>query len=120
VDTGLRVFCLRLFEGDLADGGVKPPTIVAAFDIGEQVVPRGITIEVFALVNELGFQSAEETLHRRIVPAVSLAAHRLKDSGRLQEPEVVAGGILAAAVGMMNEPRRRRSSLDCHRERGDG
>ena len=67
---------------------------VIAFDIGEQVAPRGIAIGVFAVVDELGFQSAEETLHWRIVPAVSLAAHRLDDSGGLQDVAVVAGGVL--------------------------
>src|SRR4029077_18441647 len=68
--------------------------IVIAFDIGEQVAPRGIAIGVFAVVDELGFQSAEETLHWRIVPAVSLAAHRLDDSRGLQDVAVVAGGVL--------------------------
>jgi hypothetical protein len=71
-------------------------------------------------MNELGFQSTEEALHRRIVPAISFAAHRLDDRGGLQDVAVVAGGILATAVGMMNEPGCRTSSLDCHGERGDG
>src|SRR5215469_14889736 len=66
-----------------------------AFDIGEQVAARGIAIGVFAVVDELGFQSAEETLHWRIVPAVCLAAHRLDDRGGAQDVAVVAGGILA-------------------------
>src|SRR5207247_842933 len=56
-----------------------------------------------AVVDELGLQSAEETLHWRIVPADSLAAHRLDDSGGLQDVAVVAGGVLAAAVGMMDQ-----------------
>ena len=56
--------------------------------------PRGIAIGVFAVVDELGFQRAEETLHRCIVPAVSLAAHRLGDNGGLQDGAVVAGGVL--------------------------
>ena len=73
---------------------MDPLTIVVALDIGEQVPPGGIPIEVFALVNEFGFQGAEETLHRRIVPAVSLAAHRLDDSCGLQDVAVVAGGVL--------------------------
>src|SRR5438270_7292512 len=88
----LRGFRLCLLWGDVADGGVDAPPIVIAFDIGEQVAPRGIAIGVFAVVDELGFQSAEETLHWRIVPAVSLAAHRLDDSGGLQDVAVVAGG----------------------------
>src|SRR5882762_6768571 len=90
----VRVFRLCLLWGDVADGGVDAPPIVIAFDIGEQVAPCSIAIGVFAVVDELGFQSAEETLHWRIVPAVSLAAHRLDDSGGLQDVAVVAGGVL--------------------------
>src|ERR1051325_9748863 len=95
VDTGLRGFCLCLFGGDVADRGVPPLPIVVAFDIGEQVAPRSIAIRVLVLTNELGFQSTEEALHRRIVPAISFAAH-----GGLQDVAVVAGGILAGAGGM--------------------
>ncbi len=50
-----------LFGGDVADDGVDSLTIVVALDIGEQVASRGIPIGVFALVNEFGFQGAEET-----------------------------------------------------------
>jgi hypothetical protein len=74
--------------------GVDAPPIVIAFDIGEQVAARGLAIGVFAVVDELGFQNAEETLHWRIVPAVSLAAHRLDDRGGAQDVAVVAGGVL--------------------------
>jgi len=55
-------------------------------------MPRGIPIGAFALVNEFGFQGAEETLHRRIVPATCLAAHRLDDGGGCQD---TAGKYLA-------------------------
>src|SRR5438477_6107332 len=120
VDTGLRGLRLCLLWGDVADGGVDAPPIVIAFDVGEQVAPRGVAIGVFAVVDELCFQSAEETLHWRIVPAVSLAAHRLDDSGGLQDVAVVAGGVLAAAVGMMDQACSRALPLDCHGERGDG
>jgi hypothetical protein len=56
-----------------------------------------VPIGVFALVNEFGFQGTEETLHRRIVPAICLAAHRLGDGGILQDLAVIVGGLLAAA-----------------------
>src|SRR5882724_3770398 len=120
MDTGLRVFRLCLLWGDVADGGVDTPPIVIAFDIGEQVAPRGIAIGVFAVVDQLGFQSAKETFHWRIVPAVCLAAHRLGDGGRLQNVAILAGGVLAAAIGMMDEARPWTPPLDCHDERGDG
>src|ERR1700676_4593268 len=120
VDTGLCEYCLCVFGGDVADGGVDPLTIVVALDVGEQVTARGITIGVFALVDELGFQGAEEALHRRVVPAVSLAAHRLGDGGGLEDIAVVTGGVLTAAVGMMDEARSWAPPLDRHGERSDG
>src|SRR5213593_2257479 len=53
----------------------------------------GLHLGVFVVVDELGFQSAEETLHWRIVPAVSLAGQRSRaiipgdDPGDQQPPE---------------------------------
>ena len=120
MDTGLCSVCLCLLWGEVADCGVDPRTIVIAFDISEQVAPRAIAIWVFAVVDELGFEGAKEALHWRIVPAVRLAAHRLGDGGSLQDIAVVAGGVLAAAIGMMDQAGSRALSLDCHGERGDG
>jgi ABC-type transport system substrate-binding protein len=65
--------------------------------VGEQVTSRGIPIGVFALVNEFGFQGAEETLHRRIVPTICLAAHRLDDGGGLQD--IARSAILRGLSG---------------------
>src|SRR3954453_20082550 len=64
-----------LLRGDVAESGVDPATIVIAFDVSEQVAPCGLAIGIVALVDELGFQRAEEPPHRPIVPPVSLAAH---------------------------------------------
>ena len=62
MDTGLRVFRLCLLWGDVADGGVDAPPIVIAFDIGEQVAPRGIAIGVLAVVDrEQGGRQALES-----------------------------------------------------------
>jgi hypothetical protein len=56
--SGHRVtrISLCLLWGDVADGGVDAPPIVIAFDIGEQVAPRGIAIGVFAVVDEPVFR----------------------------------------------------------------
>ena len=86
--------------------GVDPLTIVIAFDVGKQVAPSGIPIEIFALMDEFGFQRAEEALHRRIVPAVCLSAHRLGDGSGPQDTSVVAGGVLAALDALLIVKRR--------------
>src|SRR3954451_8266068 len=76
---GLCGFPVCLLRGDIAESGVDPPTIVIAFDISEQVAPRGMPIGIVALMGQFGFQGAQEALHRRIVPAVPFAAHCLPD-----------------------------------------
>src|SRR3954447_15076396 len=83
-DTGLCDFPVCLFRGDVTDSGVDRPTIVIGLDGREQVAPRGIAVGVFALLDEFGFQGAEDALDRRVVPAVWLAAHRWGDGGGLQ------------------------------------
>src|SRR5262249_24892385 len=105
-------FYLCLLWGDVADGGVDRRTIVIAFDISEQVAPRGIAIGVFAVVDQLGFQCAKEALHWRISPAIRLAAHRLGNGGSLQDVEILASRLLAAAIGMMDQARSRAPSLE--------
>ena len=65
MDTGLCGFPVCLLWGDVADSGVDPPTIVIAFDVREQVAPCGMPIGVVAVMDEFGFQGAEEALHRR-------------------------------------------------------
>lgn len=92
--------------GDVADSGVDPLTVVVAFDIGEQVTPRGIPIGVFVLVNEFGFEGAEKALHRCIVPAIRLAAHRLSDGGgppriaRIKQSDITRALRAAQAAGL--------------------
>ncbi len=55
---------------------MKPQTIVVSFDVGEQVVPRGIPGFVASLVYEFSFQSAKATFHRETdrVGAISRAS----------------------------------------------
>jgi hypothetical protein len=71
--------------------------------MGERVAPCGIAIGVLALVHEYGFQGAEETLHRCIVPSVWVAAQGSGEGGGLQDPAVIAGGVPAAAVRMVDK-----------------
>ena len=81
---------------------MKPLTIVISFDVGEQVVPGGIPGWVASLVHEFGFDSAEATFHRGIVPAISLPAHGLDHPGCIENLAVIGGGVLAAADALLN------------------
>jgi len=54
-------------------------------------------------MDEFGFEGVEETLHRSIVVAVGLAAHRDLEAGGLHHLAVIRRGILNAAIGMVNQ-----------------
>jgi hypothetical protein len=99
---------------------MKPLTIVVSFDVGEQVVPGGIPGFVASLVNEFGFDRAKAAFHWRVIPAISLPAHGLDHPGCIEDLAVTGGGVLAAAIGMVNEAWRRLLALDGHRQGRDG
>jgi hypothetical protein len=60
---------------------MKPLTIVVSFDVEKQVMPGSIAGWIGSLVHEFGFDRAEAALHRGIVEAISLPAHRLEHPG---------------------------------------
>ena len=93
---------LCLFGGDIPEGGMDPLTIVVSFDVGEQVMPGSIPGWITSLVHEFGFDRAKAAFHRGVVPTISLAAHRLDHGGSIKDLAVIRGGILAAAIGMMD------------------
>src|ERR1700709_1708673 len=96
---------------------MEPGSIVESFDEGKNIALSFCSCCVFAVMDELGLEGVEEALHRSIVVAISLAAHRGLDSGGLQARAIVVCGILDAAVGVMDEPCGRPLSLDRHGQR---
>ena len=79
---------------------------------------RGIAVGVFALMDEFGFQGAEDALDWCIAPAVWLAAHRWGDDGGLRDVAVIAGSVLTAAIRVMDQARPRTAPLDGHGQCG--
>ena len=65
------------------------------------------------VVNELRFQDAPGAFHRRIVPAVSLAAHGTLHLMLPQNLLVGARAVLTAAIAMMNETGPRPPGIYC-------
>jgi hypothetical protein len=85
---------------------VPPLAIVENLNVLENVSPGLVAGQVIAMMHQFGFQGMEKALHRRIIPAVSFAAHRTDDAV-LGEPLLVGtGGILAAADALLNVKRQ--------------
>jgi hypothetical protein len=83
-------------------------------------MPGGIPGWITSLVHEFGFDCAKAAFHWGIVEAISLSAHGLDHAGCVENLAVIGGGILAAAIGMMDYARRRLLPLDGHGQGGDG
>jgi len=85
---------------------------------------------VFPEIDLFGFQGFDEALGGRIVVGVSFSGHADPEAVFQQHLHVVAGGILNAPVGMMDDPLRGIAMCDGHPEsikakrcidvRGDG
>src|SRR5450631_1033057 len=65
-------------------------------------------------MHEFGFDRAKAALHWSVIPAISFPAYGLDHLGCIEELAVIGGGILAAAIGMMDQAGRRLLPLDGH------
>ena len=65
-------------------------------------------------MHEFGFDRAKAALHWSVIPAISFPAHGLDHLNCIEELAVAGGGILAAAIGMMDQAGRRLLPLDGH------
>jgi hypothetical protein len=88
--------------------------VVKAFDVGEQVSPGLFLGGVDAVMDALGFEGVEEALYRGIIPAVAFATHGRGDEGRGQGLTIGLGGVLDAAIRVMEETRAGALPLQGH------
>src|SRR5215212_10038444 len=91
---------------EIAQGRMQAASIVPAFQELEYVGPGFIARQVVALLDELALQRGIEALHRRIVPAIALAAHRAMDAVLPQSLAVLVGCKLHPAVRVVGEAGR--------------
>src|SRR5664280_867186 len=113
-----------IFEGHrgaVTEGAVAPPWVVERLDIIEDgklsVAPGGENDLVQA---GIAFEGTPERLHRSIVVAIPRPAHAALQPGGRQQRDVVGVDILAATVGMMQDPFGRLASLEGVPEGGQG
>src|SRR3954463_1789576 len=111
--------CHFLLWCEIAQGRMQAASVVPALEELEYVSPGFIACLVVALLDELAFQRGIEALHRRVVPAIALAAHRAQHAVLLQPLAVVTRCELHPAVRMVGEAKRGTLARDGHVERGE-
>src|SRR5215204_52787 len=98
----------------ISDRRVAALRIIEAFDVVEHV-SLGLVACVIGLARcALGLQRGEEALHRGIVPHVARAAHRTDDTVICHQLLELLTGVLAAAIGVMQQRIELTSSPDGH------
>src|SRR4051812_21825989 len=68
-----------LGRGQEAEAGMPAPAVVEGFHLLEDRPPGRLPRREGRAVDELVLQAAEEALHRRVIEAIALAAHGLRD-----------------------------------------
>ncbi len=95
------------FEGrwGLQTNGRVPAVCAVPAEVAQGVVACLVAGSEFEVAEFLDLEDCEEPFGWCVVPAVDLTAHVACDSGGLKCLAVVAAGTLAAAVGVVDEPR---------------
>ena len=109
----------ELLRRGVAERGILAIAVVERLDVIESV-GNGLGFRFVAgAMHPLILEVVEEACHRRIVPAVPLAAHRLDHSVFLGQRLKGAAGILASTVGVMCQTWHRLRAEPRHRQRID-
>src|SRR2546422_7839578 len=96
---------------------MPPVRIVEGRDVVMDRSLRFVFRRPGATMNELGLEGCEEALRHRVVPAVADAAHAADDATSGQLRAIHVAGVLASAVGVMNESSLRLAYPQSHPER---
>ena len=78
--------------------------IIEHLNVLEDVLCRVFTGCVVPMVYELALECPEEAFDTGVVPAVACATHAGGDAVLAEQTLVTRGGILAAAIRMVQEP----------------
>src|SRR5205807_7533574 len=115
VDRGLRVYPFVLCRGDIPQRRVAALVVVEDFDVLDDRRTGLRAGGEVSVLDQLFLQRSKEALHRGVIPAVGTATHAAGNAVPGQEALVMVAGVLAAPVGMSQQPLARQAPL--HRER---
>lgn len=101
----------------VAERGMASPPVVEGFDVVEQIGLRVGARTVAGAMHPLILQAVEESLRGRVVPTISLVAHRADHSVLFQPRLKGVARILVSSVGMMDQARPRLLAEPRHGQR---
>src|SRR3984893_3292525 len=88
-------------RGQIAERAMDSLRVIEGFDI---VKEHGLGLGAIfgnAILEALGFKRSKKTFHRRVIVAVSLAAHTGSDAVEVERLAEALGGVLHPAIRMM-------------------
>ena len=92
----------------MTERAVESHAVIGDLNSGEDERSGFFAIEEDGLIKEFIFKSAPEGFHESIIVAVGFAAHAGLDASLVELSAIFGTGVLAAAIGMMQEALRRK------------
>jgi hypothetical protein len=96
-----------------ADGGVTTLSIVEARDVSKDSTSGFLTCFIMLLMDEFCFERVEETLHRRVIITIGLAAHRGPKTGGLHHLAILRRSVLGGFKRSSHHPEIRGCDESC-------
>src|SRR5215469_5687355 len=93
---------------------MSPLAVVEEFDIFEHLVAGVSSSTPPGLINQFDFERGEKTFRHRVIPAITFTAHAALYAVYRQQLLILAAGVLAAAIRVMQQTLRRMAVLQCH------
>ena len=96
----------EFLRGSVSDSGMRSDSVIKDLDIFEDCGCRLLSAGKVRKFDKFAFDCTEEALGGCVVPAVAFTAHTLDDAVVFKYGAVRMRAILAASVGVPNQPFR--------------
>src|SRR5262245_61000789 len=106
-------------RGGIAQGRMAALAVVPDDDVLEDRPLRCRSGRPGLAMEQFDFERREKALRHRVIEAIADSAGRRQDARRLQPLPEGQGGVLTAAIGVMNEARGRAPTLEGQVEGGE-
>src|SRR5262249_46254355 len=96
----------ELMGTQVAQGRMSPLPIVEQLNVFEDCAACLGSGTPVVLINQFELEGGEKTFRHRVIPAVAFTTHAAQHAVRRQQLLILVTGVLAAAVGVMQQALR--------------